>query len=454
MHKTNNKLIWYAALIIILFNSYLIFSQVITTLYYLYGLIITIAILLHILIIKNFNLNLFVVGKSSKLWINFFFVQAAVFLLAAWLVVNLLAQGELNIRTAEVSSNLMPNNIFIIICSWVNWIVIVSIVLGINVCKHYFKYPSTWTLAKCLFPSITRQPWFGYYRMLLNLEAGIKIISLITLFVILTATFFEIIANKYKLFNFFQYPVITALMIIVICLYLTKYIGKSIDVLSKKTSMDFISIFIIVTILAATIIFILNQIMLEQIYSLSFKSFNGGVISRFFNNIVVNQDRIKILNLSVNIILSACAANLLLPCANKNNIKTIYFTSSIYPVVISLTLYNPIIIHKFINVLTVDWFNILIMLLVFTILIINYTNIYSVSELIAFKSIKPTRTIKTSFNIVIKKIILGYFIILSSYYLFSWIIPMHLLAITSIFLLPAVIILLLKVLNFNHLSKY
>ena len=79
MHKTNNKLIWYAALIIILFNSYLIFSQVITTLYYLYGLIITIAILLHILIIKNFNLNLFVVGKSGKLWIKFFLFKQLYF---------------------------------------------------------------------------------------------------------------------------------------------------------------------------------------------------------------------------------------------------------------------------------------------------------------------------------------------------------------------------------------
>ena len=44
----------------------------------------------------------------------------------------------------------------------------------------------------------------------------------------------------------------------------------------------------------------------------------------------------------------------------------------------------------------------------------------------------------------IKKIIYGYFFYLSGYYLFAWVFSVHILALVSIFLLPCVILLCVK----------
>ena len=454
MQKTIRLPAQYLLVVVLMFTCYIIFSQVTTTLYLLYGLIAILAVLLHILVVKNFNVTFVMVNnfccKPSMLFGKFFFAQMIVFLLSAWLVANLLAQGELNIRTSSISSNLMPNNFFIIAGSWINWVVFVGLLLGVNGCKHYFKYPDTWTLAKCLLPIISKQPWLSCYRMLLNIEAGTKINSLTTLFVILSAVLLEMISSQYKLFSFLQYPIITSFVIIMIFGVLIRHICKVIDFCSKKITIDFISIFMVTAVFAAIIIFILNQIVLEKIYLLRFKNINGVFINKFFNDVILNKDRIKILSLSVNILLSACSANLLLRPSKGHKVGIIYLASSIHPLIVSLMLYKPTIINNFISVLTTSSFSVFVILIVLAVLIINYKNIYSASDLITLKlqnKSKSQKTIKTSFNMVIKKIIFAYFLYLSSYYMFAWIIPMHVVAITNIFLVPSLVLLLLKVLT-------
>ncbi|MGD0466658.1 MAG: hypothetical protein ABSA84_08185 [Gammaproteobacteria bacterium] len=144
-----------------------------------------------------------------------------------------------------------------------------------------------------------------------------------------------------------------------------------------------------------------------------------------------------------------------------NKVGIIYLVSSIYPLIFSFILYKPIILSDFINILTTNSFNIFVIAIIFAVLIINYKNIYSFSELKTFKLKKITktpRTIKTRFNPVVKQIIYSYFIYLSGYYMFAWIMPMHILAIISIFLLPGLIMLLFKVLvspkYINYLLEY
>jgi len=465
MRKKIKLSIWYIAIASVMVNFYLVFSHTTTILYFLYGLIAMLGVLLHVFVIKNFNLKFvhtdYFCCKPSVLLNKFLLAQIIVFLLATWLITNLLMHGELNIRTSNISSNLMPNNFFIIIVNWINWVVIVSLILGINGCKHYFKYPDTWTLAKCLFPIGSKQPWLFFYNGFLNVEASIKIISLTTLFVILSAASFEMVANKYRLFSFFQYPITTSFIIVIIFTYLVRHIWKIIDFCSKKTTFDFISIFITVAILVAIIIFILNQIALQKIHLLKFRNIDGVLINKLFNDIIINKDRIKILILSINILLSTCTADLLLQYTKGNKVGIIYLVSSIYPLIFSFILYKPIILSDFINILTTNSFNIFVIAIIFAVLIINYTNIYSFSELKTFKLKKITktpRTIKTRFNPVVKQIIYSYFIYLSGYYMFAWIMPMHILAIISIFLLPGLIMLLFKVLvspkYINYLLEY
>lgn len=440
-------LIWYVALIIITSLIYLIFSQVELILYSFYGLIILLAVLIHWFIIKNFNLRFNNIQNNYYILIfKLLFYQTTASLMANWLINNILNQSQINIRTTAVSHNLMLDHNFAkIISSWVNWLIFISLLLGINFYKYYFKYPNSWlNLAKCLLPTVCRQPWLNCYYLLVNIEASVKIISLISLISVITVMLFEIIIKFYNLFSFLDYPIVTACSIVITFTWLSRYIFKSIDFFTKNTFMDFVKIFMVIVSIVSIIIFGFNQIILGKMQLLNFKIIDSVIINQLFSDFNLNQDRIKILSLSVNILFSVCSSGLLLRQINGHKVGVIYLLSLIYPVVFNLA--DKFAFNLFNNNIII---NFLLSLSIIIIILLNYRNIYSVAELIICKfhdksKVINARKIKTRFSVVIKKIIYGYFFYLSGYYLFAWVFSVHILALVSIFLLPCVILLCVK----------
>ncbi len=450
MEKTIKLSFWWLSGIILIFSVYLFYSQVITLLYFFYAVIALLLVLSHLLIFKNFeyrffdilnNYNFNTVRLSSKL----FFIQAISCLLSNWFIFNLLEQSKLNIRTANISVNLMPDNYYIVTSGiLVNWVVLLSILLGINFCKQYFKYPSNWSsLAKCLFPKSITQSRVWCYKSFLNIEGYVKVVSLISVVALVTSVFFEIIIKKYNLLSFLSYPLVVSCLTILICCYLMKMISNNINFFSKNTSIDFIKLFIIIAGFVAFIMFFINQFVLAKISTHAIKHINSMFIEYFFNNIECNKDRIKILILSINILLTICSSCLLLDKINKHSVKTIYFISLIAPVICGF------VFPKLINNLSNNFVNIIISIGIIFILLINYKNIYSHTELITCRvklttSIKNKNRIKDKLVNVIQKTIYMYCCYLSIYYLIAWLLPMHLLSITSVLFLLGLVMLLIK----------
>ena len=450
MEKTIKLSFGWLSGIILIVSIYLFYSQVITLLYFFYALMILLLILSHILIFNNFkykffdilnNYNFNKINLGSKL----FFIQAISCLLSNWFIFNLLEQSKLNIRTANVSMNLIPNNYYIVMSGiLVNWIILLSILLGINFCKQYFKYPSNWfSLAKCLFPKSITQPRVWCYKFFLHTEGYAKLISLISVIALVTSVVFEIIIKKHNLLSFLSYPLIVSCLTILICYYLMKTINNNINFFSKNTAVDFIKLFIIIAVFVGFIMFFINQLILAQIPTNAMKHINSMFIEYFFNNIECNKNRIKILILSINILLTICSSYLLLDKINKHSVKTIYFISLIAPVICGF------VFPKFINNLSSNFVNIIISSIIILILLIKYKNIYSYTELITCRvkltsSIKNNNRIKGRLINIIQKTIYSYCYYLSIYYLITWLLPMHLLSIVSILFLLGLVMLLIK----------
>ena len=131
--------------------------------------------------------------------------------------------------------------------------------------------------------------------------------------------------------------------------YFLKRLWKIIDFCSKKTTMSFISVFIMLVLAGWVVIFISGQILLGKLSLLKSLNIDSGFINNVFNNVIVNKDRIKILSLSINILLSVSAANLLLPCSYKYKVGTVYIMSSIAPLVINCVFYKWCSINFIIN---------------------------------------------------------------------------------------------------------
>lgn len=453
MVQTAKPAWWLVAFIVILLN-YITFSKVSIIWYYLYGLIVILAIIVHIFVIKNFNVKIITITKNYydplKLIIKLFISQATVLLLTVWVIINLLNQGELNIRTTTISNNLIVDNYILSVASWINWLILISLLLGINYCKSYFKYPANWnTIAKCLVPTVGQQPWLSCYRMLLHVEIYSRIISLLTIFVVIANIYFEIVVNKYKLFSFFQYPMTTFFLTITTFSYLIKKIWNNIDFCIQKTSIDFLTIFIMSVLIGSIIAFILNQLVLEKIHLLNaVHNYPNIFIGKYFSN-DLNQYRIKLLLLSINILFSVSSASLLLKNISNYQINNIYFMSIIFPAACSFLCYKFTDIYKYINISSVKDINIFMSLFIILILIINYKNIYNFNGIINGASIIKSckiKKMKTSFNWFIKKIIYGYFCYLSLYYLSAWVLPMQMLVLACVFLLPGLIFLYFKTL--------
>ncbi len=440
---------------------YLIFLYPAIILYTIYVLIMMLIILLHILVVKHFNLKFDEHINIQPIQTNNFFIfllkmlflQGRVFLLATWVCSNLLVQGELNSRLTDISINLMPNFSFVMLMDGlVNWIVFISVLLGIGFYKYHFRFSSI-RFAKCLLPNVNNQPGLFFYNILLGMESYIRVMSFITLLTVLSVALFSIISSKYKLFDFLKYPMITSFVVLVVFYYSKQNLEKSIDFCCKKKSMDFINIFMILFFCCNIVIFVVNQLLLGQIEFLKILSeqltTKSIFINNFFKNTVVNQDRIKILFVGLNIVLTAGASDLFIKQIGGYKVGVIYFASCIFPLIYSIFFCKFGLNIVLNNLLTTNTANLLMLLAIVITCKMNYKNIYHV---FCFFNLKhgqqhgALQSIKVGFSLVIKRTITIYFLYLSSYYMFSWVLTEHIIAIAVLCILSIVSMLIGKIL--------
>ena len=195
---------------------YLIFCKSTVILYSIYSLIIILAILLHILVIKNYNIKFddnlhqsinkqdtnssFIMFLSKML-----FLQGRIFLISNWLISNLLAHSKLNHQFNGIVNNILPeHNVTLLVNGFISWIVFVSLLLGVGFYKYNFKF-SNIRLAKCLLPNAEAQPSISWYNNLLVTESYVRIASFMVLTTVLLVHIFENISLQYNLSSFFEY---------------------------------------------------------------------------------------------------------------------------------------------------------------------------------------------------------------------------------------------------------
>lgn len=466
--KSKTYIAWYFTFVAIISILYLIFAEPKIILYIVYSLIGLLFILLHIFVVKNFNMAFDNPISISQIKLNqsiksnnffvflskIFFLQMRIFLLSTWLLGNLLIQGKSNSRFSDVFTNLMPENSFTtLINGFVNWVVFVSLLVGFGIYKYYLK-SSNLRLAKCLLPNANNQPRIFFYNILLGIESYIRVISFVTLLTVLSVAIFDIVADKFKLFSFLKYPMITSFAIMIVFSCSKKNLEKSIDFLCKKRSMDFINIFMILFLVISVTVFIVNQVLLNQIEFLKIIPENlittSSVGNMFFKNTIINQDRIKILFVALNIMLTfGAATDLFLEKINGIKIWLVYFASLVFPVVYSVLFYKFNFSSILNNLLTTDLANVLILFSMITIFKMNYKNIYHSFCFFGLKnnvSKEMPQSTKIGFSIVIKRTIIMYFLYLSSYYVFAWILTEHAMVLGILFLLPVIAMLLIKIL--------
>lgn len=458
---------WVVWVFSIIFGMYLIFSQSKIILYYLYIIIAILGTLLHVLVIKNLNIKFNDVDNVTNISVTNFltflfkilFLQSRIWLLTSWLLANLLAQGTLNIKFNHVSNNLLPENDFIILINGLaNWVVFVSLLLGIGFFKYRFQF-SNIRIAKCLLPKARQKLSIFFYNSLLGLESYIRIISFIILIIVLLAGLFEIMAAKYKLFSFFNYPMITSFVIFIGYSYYRKKIETMIDFFCKKNSMDFISVFSIMFLTCSVAIFFVNQLLLSQIEFLqviptNISTIKNFLVTRLFNDPIINKNHIKILFICLNVILTfGATTDVFLTQISGYKIWVVYVASCFFPVIYSVICYNFDFSAIFNNFLTTNFANYLMLLVIIAIFKANYNNIYHILCVFGLKTSitnKIPQAIKMDFSLVIKAILLLSFICLSGYYVFSWTLIENAAALAALLILPVIAMLIIKILFFTN----
>lgn len=446
-------------LIFVMFSVYIMYSRITTILYFFYSLVVFVALLTHILIAKNFNFTfnnrLYRSNKDLNIRIKLLVAQSISCLLANWWIVNTVEHAKLNIQTINVVTNvIIDNNYIIIIGIFVNWLVFISLLLGINFCKQRFNYPDSWSsIAKCLCKADTDKSLI-YYKIIRHIEGNSKIAGLISVFIVATSVCYQLIINKYNLLNIFNYPAIVAVITMIVIAYFFNFIRYSTIIINKNITVDFIKLFIIMAVFMGVIIFIINQIILTKISLFpAITAINNNLLVRYFSNIIFNQNRIIILTLSINILLASWSVYVLLNQINQYEIKTIYGISLFWAVLLSL------ILPKLVVLLKDNTVNTIIISAILVILLTQYQNIYSIHELISPRFIssnyKKQSKIKTTFMLIVQKIIFVYFVFLGAYYIINWVLLTHILSIISILFLISLLMLLVKCVVFkNRPLKY
>lgn len=453
---------------------YLIFCKSTVILYSIYGLIIILAILLHILVIKNYNIKFddtlqqsinkqdtnssFIVFLSKML-----FLQGRIFLISNWLISNLLSQSKLNQQFNGIVTNILPeHNVTLLVNGFISWIVFVSLLLGVGFYKYNFKF-SNIRLAKCLFPNAEEQPSISLYNNLLVTESYVRIMSFIVLTTVLLVNIFENISVQYNLSSFFEYPMITSFIIMLVFIYSNKNLENTIDFLAKKQSMGFLSVFAIVFLMFSVIIFIFNQLLLSQIEFLKIIHQNNlpnhsYILSMLLADPNSVKQRLIILLVGLNIMLTfGATTDIFLKHIAYKKTSTIYFASCFFPIIYSILCYKfnfDSILNDF---LTTNIANYLMLLFVFAIFKINYKDIYHILCVFGLKENivgKSPQSIKIDFSLVVKSIITTNFFCLSGYYLFAWIFTEHVVGLGSVLILPVIAMLIIKILWQNKLSRF
>lgn len=453
------KLALNVILVIIIGAFYLISSKPTMVLSIIYSLIGLTIILFHVLIIKNFNMQLDNYNCSKpksnffSILSKIFLLQSGIFLLTNWLFGNLLMQGESNSRFSGVSINLIPENSFMVLINgFFNWVIFISLLVAMGIYKYYFKSINL-RLAKCLLPNSKSQPWIFFYDILLGIESYLRVIFFITLLTISLFAMFEIIANKFALFSFSKYPMITSSAIMILFVYGKKKLDQSIDFMCEKKSMNAVNIVIIFILAFSVTVFVGNQVLLQQIEFLNIIPENLTTSQDLIINKMINQYSIKILLIAVNFLVTfIMITDAFLKQIKKVEIWKIYFSSMVFPVMYSAFFYKFNLGIVMNNFLTSNIANICMLIFMLTIFRLNYKNIYL---LFCFAGLRDNmdngmpQSIKTSFSMVIKKVLAIYIVYFSAYYVFGWILTEHVMALGILFLLQIICMLIIK---FNYLQ--
>ena len=151
----------------------------------------------------------------------------------------------------------------------------------------------------------------------------------------------------------------------------------------------------------------------------------------------------------MNIVLTAGASDLFIKQIGGYKVGVIYFASCIFPLIYSIFFCKVGLNIVLNNLLTTNTANLLMLLAIVVTCKMNYKNIYHV---FCFFNLKhgqqhgALQSIKVGFSLVIKRTITIYFLYLSSYYMFSWILTEHVIAMAVVCILSIVSMLIGKIL--------